>query len=592
MSITVKAENRTLHDWFAIIRQGKLTLPRFQRREAWGETEIVGLLNSIVSGLPAGAVLTLQVAGEEKFKGRPIESAPPASLPVMEQLLDGQQRLTALWRSLKDNYSDRTFFISFDRGSDGSLALDCPYAFDEARYEKKGLQYPPWGNDPRRCWQDKQAIPVRILDPDRDDETSLWVEQANPDGSKDERWKLENCIRRLREQFKYFNLPFLALPYSTDPKVALDVFVKMNTSFVKLSAFDISVAYMEAVAGESLHDLLADLEKRVPELQRFDCLQDLILDVAALRCDVTPGVSGYKKIDWKIIRDEWPSLVEGVVEMMELLKQERIFDTRRLPSYSPLPVIAAVWRHRGQHDSEGIARGLLKQYLWRAFLTNRYHRSTITSAVRDYRALRLALKGESPPASIPAFNETAHPLPDEAAIATAGWPKEKNILGRALMVLQLQCGSQDFADASLASAANVTSREYHHLFPAATLEDAGLSDDAIWRAVNCALITWSTNRKLSDQDPLVYLRKRTEHALKGEADVRTRLRTHLVPFKALNVGGYADLAEDDRSAKVRDDYAAFCQSRATILAEAARRAAHGESVTADLVMQEYGDAEE
>ena len=589
MSTTVKAENRSLHDWFAIIRQGKLTLPRFQRREAWGEAEIVGLLNSIVGGLPAGAVLTLQVSGEEKFRGRPIESAPPAIPPIAEQLLDGQQRLTALWRSLKDNYTGRTFFVSFEPDGDGTLNYKSPYAFDEARYEKKGLRYPTWGDDPAKCWGDKKAIPVRLLNPDLDD-TSEWVDQALPNGSKEEVRKLEKQISNLREQFKYFNLPFLALPFRTDPKVALDVFVKMNTSFVKLSPFDISVAYMEAVAGESLHEMLADLEKRVPALARFDFLQDLILDVAALRCDLTPGVSGYKRINWATVKNEWTSLVDGVVAMMDLLEQERIFDASRLPSYSPLPVIAAVWHYRGKHDAEGNARGLVKQYLWRAFLTNRYHRSTLTNAVQDFRALRKVLQGEAGPESVPALNESAYPLPDIDTIEAAGWPKERNILGRALMVLQLQCGSQDFADASNATASNVQSREYHHLFPSATLGDAELSDDSIWRAVNCALITWSTNRKLSDQDPLEYLKRRTDHALKGEAEIRARLRTHLVPYDVLNVGGYASLVGSERTTRIREDYNSFCQSRAHILKTAADLAARGEVVSAESVMKQYETA--
>ena len=35
--------------------------------------------------------------------------APDSGEKVNEQLLDGQQRLTALWRSLRDKYEDRTY---------------------------------------------------------------------------------------------------------------------------------------------------------------------------------------------------------------------------------------------------------------------------------------------------------------------------------------------------------------------------------------------------------------------------------------------------------------------------------------------------
>lgn len=587
---SVKAENRPLRDWFSLIRTGKMNLPRFQRREAWGETEVVALLNTILRGLPAGAALTLLVGDKEQFPGRPIAGAPDSVPPVTEQLLDGQQRLTALWRSLKDNYTDRTFFIEFQRDENGVPRLETASAFDEARYFKGKSRYPLWADEPKKCWQEKIAIPVRLLDPD-EDQVGVWVDAALPEATREQARALENTIRALRELFAYFNLPFLALPKTTEPRVALDVFVKMNTSFVKLSSFDISVAYMEAIAGVPLHDKLADLERDLPALKRFDFLQDLILDVAAHRCDLTPGVAGYLKIDWKKIADEWDTLAAGIAGLLELLEQEKIFDTPRLPSYPPLPVIAALWEHRGEADAEGRARGLLKRYLWHSFLTDRYQRSTATNAVADIRVLRKVLTDAADPATVPVFVAANHPLASVDAIAAAGWSKEKNILGRSLLLLQLQCGALDFADGSQATAQNAPKREYHHLFPAATLEGIGVADDEIWRAVNCALITWKTNRKLSDQDPLVYLQKRTEHALNGVDEIRARLRTHLVHFPHLNVGPYAALAGAERTAQIRADYTRFCRSRAELLHLAATKAASGEHVTSDAILHAWEQAQ-
>jgi len=50
--------------------------------------------------------------------------APESGEKVTEQLLDGQQRLTALWRSLHDKYADRSYLIGFeDDPGDGSTKL-------------------------------------------------------------------------------------------------------------------------------------------------------------------------------------------------------------------------------------------------------------------------------------------------------------------------------------------------------------------------------------------------------------------------------------------------------------------------------------
>ena len=63
----------------------------------------------MLRGLPAGAALVLAVGDEEKFVSRPVVGAPDFPHKPTEHLLDGQQRITALWRSLHDDYDDRTY---------------------------------------------------------------------------------------------------------------------------------------------------------------------------------------------------------------------------------------------------------------------------------------------------------------------------------------------------------------------------------------------------------------------------------------------------------------------------------------------------
>ena len=44
----------------------------------------------------------------------------------------------------------------------------------------------------------------------------------------------------------------------------------------------------------------------------------------------------------------------------------------------------------------------------------------------------------------------------------------------------------------------------------------------------------------------------------GEDTIRARLRSHLVPYDVLNVGGYAEINDlDAREAKVRHDFSSF-----------------------------------
>ena len=115
----MEARNRFLPIWFDRIRTRQITLPRFQRYVAWGHDNVSGLLTTVLRGLPSGAALILEVGDTEKFKSRTMTDAPESGERVTEQLLDGQQRLTALWRSLHDTYPDRTYLICFEDDTAG-----------------------------------------------------------------------------------------------------------------------------------------------------------------------------------------------------------------------------------------------------------------------------------------------------------------------------------------------------------------------------------------------------------------------------------------------------------------------------------------
>jgi hypothetical protein len=224
----------------------------------------------------------------------------------------------------------------------------------------------------------------------------------------------------------------------------------------------------------------------------------------------------------------------------------------------------------------------LRKFLWRAFLTSRYEQSSTSNALQDYRGLREILcKGETENI-VPILNLELYPLPTKELLLQADWPKRKSILGRGLLALQIKCGAHDIADGKPATLSNIKSkehpREYHHIFPVATLEDAGIPDNQIFTALNCALVTWRTNRVISDKDPITYLKERVNNCALGEDELKRRLRTHLIPYAALAVG-YRGMSDDERRARVKDDYYVFRLARAEVLEKAAQIACEGKELT-------------
>jgi hypothetical protein len=63
-----------------------------------------------------------------------------------------------------------------------------------------------------------------------------------------------------------------------------------------------------------------------------------------------------------------------------------------------------------------------------------------------------------------------------------------------------------------------------------------------------------------------------------EGEVVARLATHLIPFDALNVGGYAGIVDGHaKSKRIQDDYEKFLDARATLVLEAIRKVCDGQA---------------
>lgn len=586
------AHDRFLPEWFNRIRSRQLTLPRFQRFVAWGHSQISELLTTVLRGLPSGAALILQVGDDEKFKSRTMVDAPTSGERVIEQLLDGQQRLTALWRSLHDYFPDRTYLIGFETDSNNTNS-QLPYVYGQSRWYRQGNRYPMWVDDPEECWN-RNRIPIRLLRPgDIKDEIDDWIKRTI---SKSEQDKLQafsdlsDTINGMRTTVREFNLPYLALPSKTSREIALDVFIKMNTSSVRLTTYDIVVALVEGETDKSLHNYVENLIEAVPRIADYTDVPNLVLDVVALRQDRVPSQAGYRGVDYAKMMTEWSAVVEGIKGMVQFLEDESIFDAQRLPSYIALPVIAALWEYLPENpDRYGNVLHLLRKYLWRSFLTPRYEWASATHALQDFRAIRDVLQCRKSEKVVPILNTEVFPLPTKEIVLRAGWPKRKTIIGRGLLALQIKCGAMDLAEGGPASVNAITSkdrpREYHHLFPESLLEQAGVPDGRISRAVNCALILWRTNRVISNKDPLTYLKERVKRSTLGEDELRRRLKSHLIPYDELSVG-YHGMNVEDKHTKVKADYEEFLTARAMVLAKAAELACEGRPLNMNEIFDE------
>lgn len=582
---------RPVKDWLKMIAKGKIALPHFQRSYVWSEKKVKDLIYALLQDRPAGTFLLIDFkddAGEERFRARPIRGQSGDLENCDELILDGQQRLTSLYHALcngfegRDHRSDYEYFVKVD-----DIEKDQP-KIDEIQYWKRGQRNKP-GN-PQELIQ-KNFIPVGILGIDDVTQESHaftnWCDDATGNNASEAR-NLERKIKKhLAKPILDRSLYYYKLPREMSREDAIEVFIKTNESSAIIKRFDIAVAQIsenretdirnsinEWMSQEQIVSQFFDRE----EESRLSEVGELMLKVACLLQDKAPTDKHY--IDDKVTEmleddDDFDRIQKGIRWAFRILEEERIYHGKHLPSKVPLRVLPPLHSEyeKLQGDKRGIARRLIKSYLWRAFLTDHYQRSANTRLKVDYDDILKDFQridaGEDVVRDAPIFRQLK---PTAKTISSLKEPLQSptttNRLARAILCMSFMKGAKDFASGEPITPHNVNEREAHHLFPRAFLKKIGVKNDKQKNhALNYASVSGPTNRSLGANPPLLYLKERyrKDKDLK-EQDLRNRVESHLIPFEELNVSAEAS----------KRDYEAFLKKRASLIVEVIDKLIKGE----------------
>ena len=558
----MKAHDRDLNTWYTKIQNWEIKLPRFQRHEAWDKRRISSLLETIINNLPLGVTLLLEVWDGEKFKSRYISTAEPINITkVTEHLLDWQQRLTAIWRTLHNNYEKDTYFIRFPelakidtrqvwKDEESSMIM----IYTQPRWTRKDnnkTRYPFRCNNANETLE-RWLIPVDLFSPLIDSlNAKSRVEQAL-EKHKPQKWdedfedkfeyyhklkeEILDKIIKIRESIKHYNLPYLSLPAQTEKEIALQVFINMNTNTKPLSIYDIIVAEIEMEEGSSLHELQDQLDKKYPHIWTYHPLSYLILYTSALLQEKMPNQVWLLNMNKSELIHNRQKTENWLNRLVSFLERQNIFDKQRLPTNAVLAVIAALYTFIPETwDKLGQDEILLKKYLWSSFFTDRYENSAASKAYADFIALKHILLWDTKKdwtkyteEDVHVLNRIDYPLATEDELKTIWRPKWENIRGRGILAVSHLLWAYDFADSQQISRAHLLKREYHHIYPFAMLEKIWINGNL---ALNCALITGKTNRTISDKDPMSYIMERADRV--QENVVNQRLNSYLIPIKEL-----------------------------------------------------------
>ena len=96
------------------------------------------------------------------------------------------------------------------------------------------------------------------------------------------------------------------------------------------------------------------------------------------------------------------------------------------------------------------------------------------------------------------------------------------------------------------------------------------------------MITWKTNRSIGRNEPLKYIKERSE--ISSEDIVKERLDSHLIPTNELATGGYENIDGDEKKNKIKSDFDQFLNKRAALIVKAAIDLTEGKEITAERIL--------
>lgn len=518
-----------LSDLLRMIEEGTLQLPEFQRLPTWKKTDDEQLLRTVARGWPCGVLLAMR--GTSNLKYRQLADTPASKKSPEMLLLDGQQRMTALYRAFKSR-GGRAFYVKLGEVvKDGSFSDSHLMSDSVAKFTKS------YG-DLSRSGRARVAMISTLVD---DNAWDQWLGYL-PDQT--ERSKYISARTDLLSGFKGYTLYVSVLPENTDLAVVARIFETINKTGVRLEVFDLVVAKVYS-SSFNLRERWEDSARKYSMFEEFRMTGLDILKLIALSEATAPGgrgggVTGVRqddvlRLDAATIVSRWSLTAKTLAQALTWLKTNcGVRSAAFLPIATmvlPLAQLLSEKRtFRAQFEAD------LKRWFWASSIEQTYAQGANTRAVSDVRELR-------------AWNNSAAATPHAVVSATklnatdiSGRllkPRARNeMLARASFCCILARGGVDWVDKkNLLS--HKTDLDIHHILATGQKLRRGASKEE--RIANLTPLSKATNQSLSDDPP---------STVKAVAN-RSAVETHGVNWELFEDGAKPD--EHDRFLQDRSE---------------------------------------
>lgn len=392
----------TIKEAIASIEDGKYVLPSIQREFVWDTEQIEALFDSLMQDYPINTFLFWKVkaANVSKFQfyrflreyherdARHNEKATLSGNNDVTAILDGQQRLTSLYISLKGSYASKLSY--YRRSSSNAYPVKRMFLNLMKRSEEVEMEYD------FRFLSDSE-VPIK-------DENNLWFPVNEILGFKDIsdalEWvsdqiysineKLGTPIPRETNRFatntmnRFYkiiceneSLNFF-LEKSDELDKVLQIFIRINQGGTKLSYSDlllsIATAQWEKLdARKTIHDFVDKINNIG---KGFNFNKDFVLKSCLVLADIKDvkfKVDNFSSENMAIIENQWGQIADAITLAVKLAAHFG-FDEKSLTSTNAIIPIAYFLKSKKLDErilhakDQASNRNSIKQWLIRALL--------------------------------------------------------------------------------------------------------------------------------------------------------------------------------------------------------------------------------
>ena len=552
INIAPKSLDTDLSELMRDVASGKAQLPEFQRSWTWDDNRIIGILASLSQGYPMGAIMRLTYGNENvKFKYRTIEGVTAHGVVPDYLVLDGQQRLTSMYRATccKDPVNPTT-----EKGKNIKryYYLDIKKCLDESEDREDAVFSVPADRKVKTNF-DRDVV-LDLSTRELEYEHEMFPLNIVFDSGAREDWadgykEFHGYSKEYMEKYKQFRtdvldtitgykLPVITLGKETPREAVCKVFENVNTGGVPLTVFELVTATFATYEFDLRKDWEAcrDIIWGKNEPLNTDVMYGV--DETAFLTAVTlfttyhaETMTTCKKKDvlslaFEDYQANKAALLEGYKMARKFLFSQYVFRMRDLPYTTQLIPLAAICAEIGRTTfNQPQTQNILSKWFWCGIMGEMYGGANETRYANDMEDVVAAIRGkESQNRTVNAAYFSASRL---ISLQTRNSAAYKGIMA---LVYRGRC--HDFVQGTTIDIVKSMDEapDIHHIFPEAYCIKMGYKKEKWNSIVNKTPLLPESNRQIGGEAPSIYSKRVMRKAEIDEVEYRSRVESHLVDY--------------------------------------------------------------